>query len=155
VVSPDGWVRRWVLCTTICPISGSGLPPVYCQPICLSRLCYCKFAWSLAPCPSPFLRCTQCTIPPLLCILFSSLFIIQIFFFLQGEVSLSRELCWFIPWGTVGYWVLLICSPVGLCLPSRFGAGIWWLRALLFSQCNEAGRSFVQAEGLGCWSFAS
>jgi hypothetical protein len=44
------------------------------------------------------------------------------------------------------------CWSAG-CLPSRFrasGAG-----ALLFSQCNVAWRSFVQAEGSGCQSFNS
>jgi hypothetical protein len=49
----------------------------------------------------------------------------------------------------------LICSPVGLHLPSRFGAGDWQYGALLVSQCNVEWRSFVQAGGLGCQSFAS
>jgi hypothetical protein len=46
--------------------------------------------------------------------------------------------------------VLLICSPVGLHLLTRFGAVV----ALLFSQYNVAWRSFVWAWGSGCWRFA-
>jgi hypothetical protein len=53
------------------------------------------------------------------------------------------------------YHVPLICSPVGLCLPSRFGADSGGTGAFLFSQCNVSWRSFVQAGGLRCWSFDS
>jgi hypothetical protein len=33
------------------------------------------------------------------------------------------------------------------CLPSKFGTGVWWHGALLFSQCNVAQRNFVWAAG--------
>jgi hypothetical protein len=39
---------------------------------------------------------------------------------LGGYAGLSQGWLW-------EYCVPLICSPVGLRLPSRFGAGIWWL----------------------------
>jgi hypothetical protein len=76
---------------------------------------------------------------PLYCVLvFSFLFLVQFFFFFffGRGVSLSRALCWFIigvAWGILhDTWP----SPVrsAECLPSRFGAGVWWWEAaLLFS----------------------
>jgi hypothetical protein len=90
---------------------------------------------------------------PLCCVFcFSSLFIIQ--FFLGG---IGESLC---PGGYVGlsqkwlweYYMMLICSPVGL--PDVSQAGLEPVSgragALLFSQCNVAQRSFVQAGGLEC-----
>jgi hypothetical protein len=56
------------------------------------------------------------------CPLFSSLFIIQFFgvFCCPGSYAgLSQGWLW-------EYYMLLICSPTGLHLPSRFGASIWW-----------------------------
>jgi hypothetical protein len=43
---------------------------------------------------------------------------------------------------------------VGLCLPSILGVVSGGMGTFLFSQCNMAWRSFVQAVGLGCRSFA-
>jgi hypothetical protein len=53
--------------------------------------------------------------------------------------------------------MLLICSPVGLLDVSQAGLELvsGGAGALLFSQCNVAWRSFVQAGGSGCRSFAS
>jgi hypothetical protein len=59
--------------------------------------------------------------------LFSFLFIIQ-FFCVGWGVNLSQGLGWFIPGVAVGIphaTYLLTCWSAG-CLPSRFGAGIWW-----------------------------
>jgi hypothetical protein len=99
------WLRRWALWTTICPISGSSLSPTHCWPFCLSSLCLLKVRAEINSCPSPLLRCTQSTPPPLLHVPFSSLFIIQAFYFYffagQG-VSLSRGLCWLIPGVAMG-----------------------------------------------------
>jgi hypothetical protein len=53
------------------------------------------------------------------------------------------------------YHMVLICSPVGLHLLSRFGAGIWWHRSLLVSHCNVTWRNPVWARGSGCQSFDS
>jgi hypothetical protein len=90
---------------------------------------YWKFAWRSTSCPSPLLWCTQSTPSPLCCVfLFRSLFIIQfvcLFVCFAGWGSVC-------PGGYAGlsqgqlqeYCILLICSPVGLHLPSRFGAGI-------------------------------
>jgi hypothetical protein len=61
------------------------------------------------------------------CLSFSFLFLF-LFFAEQGSVcavgyaGLSQGWLW-------GYCMLLICSPVGLHLPSRLGAGIWWCRS--------------------------
>jgi hypothetical protein len=97
------------------------------------------------------------TAPCLLCcmFLFSSLFIIQVFF-LGG---------WVCPWDYAGlsqwclweYHVMLICSPVGLLDVSQAGLELAYgdAGALLFFQCNVAWRSFVWAGGSGCWSLDS
>jgi hypothetical protein len=76
-----------------------------------------------------------------------------LFFFFPGQVSvcpvgyagLSQGWLW-------DYRMLLICSPVHLCLPKRFIACVEWHRSPpVFS---VVWRSFVQAGGLGCQSFA-
>jgi hypothetical protein len=51
--------------------------------------------------PLSLLPCTQNTLPSLLCVLFSSSFIIHTFCCVTG-VSLFRGLCWFIPGIAVG-----------------------------------------------------
>jgi hypothetical protein len=105
---------------------------------------YLKFMWRAAPHSSPLLWCTQGTPPSLLCVLFSSLFIIQIFF--QSRVSLPTGLCCFYPRGGfesimhhlfahLFFWV----SQEGL-EPASGGAG-----ALLVSLCNVEWRSIVWA----------
>jgi hypothetical protein len=89
--------------------------------------------------------------------LFSSLFIIQ-FFFLTGQRQSVQGTMLVYPKGSCGnthiscclFAHLLVCvSQAGLELASG-GTG-----ALLFSQCNVAWRSFVQARGSECWCFAS
>jgi hypothetical protein len=91
---------------------------------------YCKFMQRSAPCtfppslvlleyPAPYAACSF----SVSCLLFS-------FFFCRVVVgvSLSRGLFWFIPGVAVGiphFAYLLTCWSVR-CLPSRFGAGIWW-----------------------------
>jgi hypothetical protein len=100
---------------------------------------------------------------PLCCVfLLSSLFIIQLVWFLfvylfflgwesvcpGGYAGLSQGWLWEYRMGT---W----CSPL-VCIsqaglePASGGAG-----SLLFSQCNVLRRSFVQAGGSGCRSFDS
>jgi hypothetical protein len=49
----------------------------------------------------------------------------------------------------------LICLPVGLSLQAGLEVAFGSVGVLLFSQCNVAWRSFVQAGGLGCRSFDS
>jgi hypothetical protein len=99
---------------------------------------------------------------PLCCVLvFSSLFIVQVFccccccFVGGGVVSLPRELCWFIVGVAGGILCDIWFSPVGLLNVSQAGlepvSGS--VAALLFSQCNMAWRSFPWARGLGCQSF--
>jgi hypothetical protein len=124
VVSPGGWVRRQALWTTICPISGGGSSPAYCQTVCLSRLwllkVHAEFSSLLLPC-SPVRRVPSA--PSAVC-LFSSLFITQFFFGGAAGVSLSAGYAYLSQGWLWEYHVLLICSPVGLYLPSRFGASI-------------------------------
>jgi hypothetical protein len=83
------------------------LPAVSC-----CRLCSLKVCVQSSSLPSPLLPCAQATPPSLLRVLYSSLFIIQNFFFCGAGVSLSRELCWFVPEvavGVTGAAYLLIC----------------------------------------------
>jgi hypothetical protein len=42
------WLKRWALWTTTCPISGSGLSLVHCQPFFLSSLCLLKFCMEIS-----------------------------------------------------------------------------------------------------------
>jgi hypothetical protein len=83
----------------VCPNSGSGLSSARCWPFCISSLCLLKvhavISFLLLPSFSGVLWATLS-----LCyvLVFSSLFIVQFwFFFLQVGVCLPRGLCWFIP----------------------------------------------------------
>jgi hypothetical protein len=142
------------LWTTICSISGSSSSPAYCQPICLSRLCLLKVHMEISSWPLP--HSVVCTPPSLPCVLFSSLFIIEVFFFwgvggksVQGPMLVyPRDSCGNTICCLFAY--LLICiSQAGLELASGS------MGALLFSQCSVVWRSFIQAGDSGCWSFAS
>jgi hypothetical protein len=146
IVLPGGWVRRWALWTTkfITRLLSAHLP----FQALFTKSC-AEFSSLLLP-SSPV--CPEHP-TPLLCVLFKFLVYYSIFFFFSGpEVSLSRELCWFIP-GVV-MWVphatyLLTCwsaSPKQVWShrlvaqePSCFLSVTW---------CGDAG-------GLGCQSFAS
>jgi hypothetical protein len=120
---------------------------------------YWKFMQRSAPCTSPLLLCVLRPPCPLCSMFFFSfLFIIQgFFFFLQGRggsvcsggyAGLYQGWLW-------EYHVPLICSSVGLLDVSQggFKPESCSLGALLFSWCNTAQRSFVQAGGSWCWSF--
>jgi hypothetical protein len=109
-----------------CPfplLQGSDLLDSY-----FSRLSLLKVHAESSSLPLPLLWCTQSTPPSLLHVLFSSLFIIQFFFVGHGSVcpggyaGLSQGWQW-------EYHMLLICSLVGLRLPSRFGASVWQSRS--------------------------
>jgi hypothetical protein len=69
---------------------------------------------------------------PLCCMSFSVpclLFSVLVFFFEGwGSVCPGDYAGLFQGWPWE-YRVLLICSPFGLRLPSRFGAGVWWRRS--------------------------
>jgi hypothetical protein len=160
--------RQWLICRLLSVASFAGF--VYwqfmwraaplpfsggeaCQPATSAVSVYWKFEWRAAPCSSLLLLCSQSTLPPLLHVLFSSLFIIQFFLWgggqsVQGEMLVyprsgcgSTACCLFAH-------LLFHVSQAGLELVSG-GAG-----TLLVSQRNMACRSFVWAGGLGCWSFA-
>jgi hypothetical protein len=153
------WLRRWVLWTTTCPISGSGLSPACWRPFCLSCLCLLKVCREISSLLPPLLQCAFSNSSLLLCVSFQFLFYFSVFFFFAWGmgVSLPWRPCWFIL-GVAGRipcdaW----CSPVGLLNvsqaglePATGGAG-----ALLVSQCNVALRSFSQVRDSGCWSFDS
>jgi hypothetical protein len=103
-----------------CPISGSGLSPAHCRPFCLSSLCLWKVCLEISslllhPSPLCFLQ-----LRPFCCVL--------VFSFFFGGVILPRGLCWFIPGVVGGITHNPFCSPVwsAECLPSRFGAVVWW-----------------------------
>jgi hypothetical protein len=85
--------------------------------------------------PPPFSGALRAPHPFCCMFLFSSLFIIQVFFLWGGGLSLSRRLCWFISGVAVGIphaTYFLTCWSAE-SLPSRFGAGIWWCRSPLVS----------------------
>jgi hypothetical protein len=112
-----------------------------------------------APHPFPLLWCAQCPLPPLLCVLFSSLFIIIFFvflFFLQGRDQTVQGATLVYPRDTCGNTACHLLAHLLVCISQ---AGLepasGSVAPLLFSQCNVAWRSFVQARGLGCQSFAS
>jgi hypothetical protein len=107
---------------------------------------YWRFAQRWAPCLSPpSLVCFQSS-HPLCCVLVFSL----LFSFFFPGVSLPRGLGWFIPGVAVGMPCDAWCSPVWLakCLPSRFGARIWWWQQpscfLSVTWCGEARGSRCQ-----------
>jgi hypothetical protein len=111
---------------------------------------------SSTPCSPHFLRCTECTLPPLLHVPFQFLGYYPVFFFFGGaRVSLSRGLCWYIPGVAVG----ILCAAYLLICWSESPKQVWSLclqcGSLLSSQCRMAWRSFVWAGGSGCQSFAS
>jgi hypothetical protein len=62
------WLRRLVLWTTICPISGSGLSHAHCWPFYLSSLCLLKVHTEISSFPlSPSLMHLQQTTPSAAC----------------------------------------------------------------------------------------
>jgi hypothetical protein len=144
------------------PISSSGLSPTTAFPV----FVYSKFMKRPTPCTSPLLQCAYSTPPPLLHVPFQFLiycsvfvlfcFVLQFLFCFwvsvhpEGYAGLSQGWLW-------EYCMPLICSPVGLLDVSQAGLELvsGGAGALLFSQCNVAWRSFVQAGGSGCRSFAS
>jgi hypothetical protein len=151
------WLRRWALCTTTWPISGSGLSPTCCQPFCLFSICLLKvqaeISFLLLPSFSGMLSAT----PSLCCVLvFSSLYIVQFvfFFFASGGQSAQGAMLVYPSggWGKATWSLVLTCWSAK-CLPSRFGAMFGGTAAFLVSQCNVAWRSFSQARGSGCQSF--
>jgi hypothetical protein len=82
---------------------------------------------------------------------FQFLFYYSGFFVLScgAGVSLSRGLCWFIPGELWEYHMSLICSPVCLHLPSRFGAGVSWCgNPMGFLSVTWHGEALY---GLGVW----
>jgi hypothetical protein len=142
--------------TAICPISGSGSSPAYCQHFCLSKLCLLNIHSSL-PHPHslvysvhPALLC--CMSFPVPCLLSSFV----LFCFCGVGVSLSRGLCWFIPGVAVGIlcaaylltcwsvspkqvwsWHLMAWEPscflsVTWCGEALYGLGVQGVRDLLF-----------------------
>jgi hypothetical protein len=115
------WLRRWALWTAIWLISGSILSATHYWPFCLSSLCLLKVHIEISSCSFPLLLCTPSTLPPL-CVPFQ--FLIYFIFWGPG-VSLSRSYAGLSQGYMWEYCMLLICSLVGLGLPSRFGTGIW------------------------------
>jgi hypothetical protein len=92
----------------------------------------------------PLLWCTQSIPPSLLYALFSSLFIIQFFFF-GTVVSLSRGLCWLIPEVVVG----VLCVTYFLTCWSESPKQVWsWCLAVREPACFL---SITWHEEVLCW----
>jgi hypothetical protein len=120
--SPAGFVYlefSWMLA----PFVFSSIQPY--TPVAIAVPFYLQFAWGSAP---PPLSGAQGTLPSLLLVfVFFSAACLLFSFFSPGWGSvcpgdyagLSQGFLW-------KYHVPLICSPGGLCLPSRLGAGVWW-----------------------------
>jgi hypothetical protein len=144
------------LWTVTCPMSGSGLSPIHCWP---SFLAICLLIVhgeiSSLPLPSSLVHCQSSCL--LYCVLvFSSLFIVHFFFFLQGGAQSAKGTMLVYPRGGWGIPCDTWHSPVwsAKCLSSRFWS--WWLSVVaahLFSQHSIAWRSFLQARDSGLWKF--
>jgi hypothetical protein len=121
----------------ICPISDSSLSPAHCWPFCLSSLCLLKVCMEISSFPLPPSQvCSEHT--PSAAWSFSLPCLFRVFCCCWGGGQSVQGVCWFIPGE---YRVPLICSSVGLHLPRRFGAGIWWHRTPHFlnvTWCGEA-----------------
>jgi hypothetical protein len=91
----------------------------------------------------PLLWCTQCTLPPLLCVPFQFFVIYLFIYFCGAGVSLSRRLCWFILGVAVGIprtaYLLTCCSAspkrvwswrLAAWESSCFLSVMWWGEAL-------------------------
>jgi hypothetical protein len=151
------WKFTWTSASCPSPFSSAAA----CQLSTFPGFVYWKFLQRSAPCSSPLPWCTQCTLPPLLHIPFQLLAYYSVFLgflcvFLQGRGQSFQQAMLVYPRVSCGntecrlFAHLLVCiSQAGLELASG-GTG-----ALLFFQCNMAWRSFVQARGSGCQSFAS
>jgi hypothetical protein len=152
------WLRRWTLWTATCLISGSSLLTTSCWPFCLSSLCLLKVPVEI----SSLLSAT----PPLCCVLLlSSLFIVQFSLCVcvcggggEGQSAQGAMLVYSRGgWGILQYCVmlgahLLVCQ---MSIKQVWSQHLVVVRALLFSQCNVARRSFPWARGSGCRSFDS
>jgi hypothetical protein len=139
--------------TGICPISGSGSSPTYCQFVCLSSLCLLKVCAEFSSLPLlPSLVHSVYSVPSAACPL---QFLVYYLFFFVGWGSVCPGAMLVYPRGACGsimchlFAHLFVCvSHAGLELASGSTG------ALLVSQCNVVWRSFVRAGGSGCWSFA-
>jgi hypothetical protein len=88
---------------------------------------------------------------PLLCVHFQFLVYCSGFFFCgAGGQSVQGTLLVYLRGGCGNtVWHLVLTCWSAECLPSRFGAGVWWQGSPPVSQCNVVCRSFLQAEVRG------
>jgi hypothetical protein len=104
--------------------------------------------------PSPFSGCPKHPATTTVCP-FQFLIYYSVLFLCVGLGSVCPGAMLVYPGVAVGILHTSICSPVGLCLPSRLELASGGTGFLLFSQCNVVWRSFVWAWGSGCQSFDS
>jgi hypothetical protein len=119
---------------------------------------YWKFAWRSAPYSSPLLWCAYSTLPSLLCVSFQFLVYYSVFFYGAEEGSVCPGGYADLSQGWLGeYCVMLGAHLFGLPNVSQAVSELAYgsAGALLFSQCNVAWSSFVQAGGSGCLCFDS
>jgi hypothetical protein len=120
------WFRRQALWTAICPISGSGSPPAYCQSICLSRLCLLKVPMGIRSLPFPLSPVLSVhPAPSAAC----SLFIIQVFFCRVGEGQFVQGAVLVCPRGSCGNTVCCLFAHLLVCISQSGFADIWWRRS--------------------------
>jgi hypothetical protein len=115
------WLRRWAFWLATCPTSSSGLSPAHYWPSCLPSSLFTDSSWGdqlHTPTPSP-LR-FQCSLPCVL--LFSSLFMFSLFFFLWGGSVCTEGYA-----GLSQGWLGEYCVTLGtylFVLPNVYQAGL-------------------------------
>jgi hypothetical protein len=135
------------LWTTTCPISGSGLSPACCLPFCLSSLYLLRVHMEISPLLSPPSSvCFWPLYPSAVCYFSVPCLLFRIF--LQGVVQSAQEAMLVYLGVAGGIPHDTRRSPVWAaeCLPSRFGAGIWWWQLSCFLNVMWHGEAFY---GLG------
>jgi hypothetical protein len=116
---------------------------------------------SLVLLPSPL--CFQHSHSLCYVLVFSLLFIVQFFFFLQWCQSAQGPMLVYHRggWGNTTWGLVCTCLVCWMS-PKQVCSWRWWrqwqlavMAVHLFSQCNMAWRSFLRARCSGCWNFHS
>jgi hypothetical protein len=113
-----------------------------------------------APSSTPFSGALSVFLPPLLCASFHFIVYCSVFFFLRGwGGNLPRGYAGLSQGWLREYHMMLGTHLFGLQNVSQTdlepAVAVAVAAAHLFSQCNVAWRSFLQARGSGCWRFDS
>jgi hypothetical protein len=147
------WLRRWALWTATCPISGSLITHPLSALLVFQCLLIESLSGDLLLALSSFSGVLLAS-RPLCCVLvFSSVFIRLFFFFqeLDGQSAQGSMLVY--PrggWRNTAWSLLLTCLVCQMSSKQVWSQCLAAAGAFLFSQCNEAWKSFLRARGSGC-----